>query len=242
MKITAGDMHFKALNSLVRDSVEEDVTIDNCIGQRYIGAASKGKIITINGTPGNALGCYLDGSEIYVYGNCQEATGDTMNEGKIYVFGNCGDATGYGMRGGALYIHGNSGYRSGIHMKSYQDKIPVIVIGGAAGSFLGEYQAGGKIIVLGMNTDSQKIVGNFCGTGMHGGKMYLRCSLSDLPHNLPKQVIAQEATKEDLAEIEEEMTEYSKVFKEDKKAIFDHTFVVITPNTKNPYKSLYTPC
>ena len=29
-------------------------------------------------------------------------------------------------------------------------KIPVMVIGGGAGSFLGEYQAGGVIIVLGL--------------------------------------------------------------------------------------------
>jgi glutamate synthase domain-containing protein 3 len=34
-------------------------------------------------------------------------------------------------------------------MKAYQDKIPILVIGGTAGSFLGEYQAGGLIIVLG---------------------------------------------------------------------------------------------
>lgn len=40
-------------------------------------------------------------------------------------------------------------------MKAYQDKQPVIVIGGRAGSFLGEYQAGGTILVLGQHTDGQ---------------------------------------------------------------------------------------
>jgi glutamate synthase domain-containing protein 3 len=34
-------------------------------------------------------------------------------------------------------------------MKAYEDDLPVLVIGGRAGSFLGEYQAGGIIIVLG---------------------------------------------------------------------------------------------
>lgn len=58
-----------------------------------------------------------------------------MNSGKIYVHGSCGDATGYAMRGGRILIEGNSGYRTGIHMKAYKDKLPVIVIGGAAGSF-----------------------------------------------------------------------------------------------------------
>lgn len=35
-------------------------------------------------------------------------------------------------------------------MKAYEEKVPVMVIGGSVGSFLGEYQAGGRIIVLGL--------------------------------------------------------------------------------------------
>lgn len=54
------------------------------------------------------------------------------------------------MRGGEIYVRGNAGYRAGIHMKAYRDKRPVMVIGGRTGSFLGEYQAGGYIIVLGL--------------------------------------------------------------------------------------------
>ncbi|MGN0551087.1 MAG: glutamate synthase [Acutalibacteraceae bacterium] len=240
MKIQADLMHFKALNDLVRDAEDTDIVIDNCTGQRYIASASKGQNITINGTPGNALGCYLNGSTLNVYGNTQEATGDTMNEGTIYVHGSCGDATGYGMRGGKIIIKGNSGYRTGIHMKSYKDKIPVIVIGGAAGSFLGEYQAGGVIVVLGMNTSADSIVGNFCGTGMHGGKMFLRCEENELPANLPKQVVVKKADEADLAEIDAYLDEYCEAFGEDKKAILDHSFCVLAPDTKNPYKQLYT--
>ncbi len=239
MKITAGSMHFKDLNSLVRQSQEKNITIYNCMGQRYIGAASNGKKITVKGTPGNALGCYLDGSDIIVHGNAQDATGDTMNTGRIIVHGNCGDTTGYGMRGGKIFARGDSGYRTGIHMKSYLDNPPVVVIGGAAGTFLGEYQAGGYIIVLGMNTKRKSIVGNFCGTGMHGGKMYLRCSLKDIPSSMPVQVKAEAATKEDMVEIDGYITEYCKLFKEDKEKILNHEFVVITPNSANPYHNLY---
>ena len=239
MNITAGAMHFKDLNGLVRESEEKNITIDNCMGQRYIGAASSGKKITINGTPGNALGCYLNGSDIIVNGNAQDATGDTMNTGRIIVKGNCGDTTGYGMRGGKIFAHGDSGYRTGIHMKSYIGNPPVVIIGGAAGTFLGEYQAGGYIIVLGMNTQKKSIVGNFCGTGMHGGKMYLRCSLDEIPDSMPAQVKAELATPEDIAEIDEYLDEYCKLLKEDKKKILDHQFVVITPNSANPYHNLY---
>ena len=44
-------------------------------------------------------------------------------------------------------------------MKAYKEKIPVMIIGGHTGSFLGEYQAGGIIIVLGINTVGKPIVG-----------------------------------------------------------------------------------
>lgn len=241
MNITANQMHYKDLNDQIRKTKDKTVLVDKCIGQRFIGAASSGKEITINGTPGNALGCYLDGSDIIVNGNAQDATGDTMNKGKIIIHGNCGDAAGYGMRGGEIYIQGDSGYRTGIHMKSYKDKKPIVVIGGAAGSFLGEYQAGGYIIVLGMNTDSEAIVGNFCGTGMHGGKIFLRCSLKDLPKSMPVQVIAHNATKEDLEEMAPYIEKYASFFKEDKNKILKDNFVVVIPNTKSPYKKLYTP-
>lgn len=239
MKITADLMHFQTLNDRIRETDDKRVTIDNCIGQRYIASGLSGKKITINGTPGNALGAYLNGCEITVNGNAQDATGDTMNDGAIYVHGSSGDATGYAMRGGKIFVKGDSGYRAGIHMKAYKDKIPVLVIGGRAGSFLGEYQAGGIIVVLGLGTDGvEPPVGYFCGTGMHGGKIFLRCE--NAPANLPKQVISRPATKEDLAEIDSLIGEYAKEFGLNKSELLDHAFTVLVPNTKNPYKQLYT--
>lgn len=240
MRIQADFMHYQTLNAMIRDSTHKEIIIDNCIGQRYIASALRDKTISINGTPGNALGCYLNGCTIHVYGNTQEATGDTMNSGTIYVHGSCGDGTGYAMRGGRILIQGDSGYRTGIHMKAYQDKLPVIVIGGAAGSFLGEYQAGGIIIVLGLNSASKSIVGNFCGTGMHGGKIYLRCTEKDLPPNLPEQVAAKPASEADIAAIKEYLEDYSTAFRADIAEIMAHSFYILEPDTKNPYRQLYT--
>ena len=114
MTIDAANMHFQTLNEQIREA-REDVTVDNCCGQRFIASGLKGKTITINGTPGNALGAYLDGASIVVHGNAQDATGDTMNSGEIVIHGNTGDAAGYAMRGGAIYVRGNAGYRAGIH-------------------------------------------------------------------------------------------------------------------------------
>ncbi len=239
MKITADLMHFKTMNETIRNTTDEQIIIDNCIGQRYIASGVSNKNIVINGTPGNALGAYLNGANITVYGNAQDATGDTMNDGTIFVHGSSGDATGYAMRGGKLYVKGNAGYRAGIHMKAYKNKIPVIIIGGKAGSFLGEYQAGGVIVVLGLENDGVDApVGNFCGTGMHGGKIFLRAK--NAPNDLPSQVVAHEATKEDLGEIEEYLSEYANEFNCSKEDLLNHKYIVLVPNSKNPYKQLYT--
>ena len=155
------------------------------------------------------------------------------------VYGSAGDATGYAMRGGKIYIKGNTGYRAGIHMKEYADLKPVMVIGGRAGSFLGEYRAGGVIVVLGQNDDGLPIVNNFCGTGMHGGKIYLRCD--SLPHKIPEQVCAQKIRGRDDAELSEIINDYCAHFDNVKpEALSDGDFFVLTPDGDNPYKRMYT--
>lgn len=238
MKINAEGMHFQKLNDMVRESVDKEVCIDACCGQRYIAAGMGGKSITINGVPGNALGAYLNGCGITVNGNAQDAAGDTMNDGEIVVHGSAGDAAGYAMRGGAIYIRDNVGYRAGIHMKAYNDKNPVLVVGGRAGSFLGEYQAGGVIIVLGLHSGGEPPMGYFCGTGMHGGRMYLRCSR--MPEGLPAQVSVRKADDGDMEQIRRYIDRYCLLFSADAAGIMSQDFYVLSPNTENPYKQLYT--
>lgn len=138
--IDAKELDYRSLNNKLREA-DDDCTLIHCCGQRFIAAGMSDKSITISGVPGNALGAYLNGASIMVQANAQDAVGDTMNAGQIIVHGSIGDAAGYAMRGGKIFVKGDAGYRAGIHMKAYQDKVPVMVIGGAAGSFLGEYQA-----------------------------------------------------------------------------------------------------
>ena len=238
MKINASGMHFRDLNEEIRHSSDKKIVIDNCLGQRYIGSGQNGKNIVINGTPGNALGSYLDGCSVIVNGNAQDATGDTMNDGAIVVHGNCGDACGYAMRGGRIFVSGSAGYRAGIHMKAYEDKVPVIVIGGSVGSFLGEYQAGGNIVILGLESGGAVPVGNFCATGMHGGKIFIRAD--EEVKNLPAQVTSRVADEEDLGEVKSYIEEFCKHFSKDFNEIMNARFYVLVPDTKNPYKQLYT--
>ena len=236
MVINATNLDYKQLNDQIR-SAGEGCQITNCCGQRFIAAGMSDCQIAIEGIPGNALGAYLNGASITTNANAQEAVGDTMNDGRIVIHGNAGDAAGYAMRGGQIFIKGNAGYRAGIHMKQYKEKVPVLVIGGRSGSFLGEYQAGGIIIVLGLNEDGHPIVGNFPGTGMHGGKMFLRGDLTGI--KFPSQVTATEATTEDMQLIEEYIDEYCSLFGYEKEKVLDERFTVITPDSKNPYKQMY---
>ena len=227
----------REINELIRTAKEESIILNNCLGQRFIGSGLGKKEISINGIPGNALGAYLNGASITVNGNAQDAVGDTMDSGEIVIHGSAGDAAGYSMRGGEIYIKNNAGYRAGVHMKEYKQKKPVIVIGGRAGSFLGEYQAGGIIIVLGLNSDGRPIVSNFPCTGMHGGKMFLRTKPESV--DFSGRVNVNKAEKEDLEEIKPYISNFCKEFGYDEKEILNSEFTLVTPDTKNPYKQMY---
>ena len=122
-------------------------------------------------------------------------------------------------------------------MKAYREKKPLLVVGGNAGSFLGEYQAGGTIIVLNLNGE-ENIVGNFCGTGMHGGKMYLRCEKP--PATVSEKVDVRIAGEADFRELYGPIEEFCSYFRYDPKVVLDHPFYVLEADTKNPYRQLYT--
>ena len=236
MLLDATDLDYAALNEKMKRCGEK-VQIRNCLGQRFIGAGLSGKDITVSGIPGNALGAYLNGAEITVHGNAQDAVGDTMNAGKIVIHGNIGDAAGYAMRGGEIFVQGNAGYRAGIHMKEYGEKVPVLVIGGCAGSFLGEYQAGGVIMVLGLNRGDRRIVHNFPCTGMHGGKLILRGDCADV--TFPGQISTRAPTDAEHILIRKYVTEYCGLFGADLKEVLRSPFTVVTPDSANPYKQMY---
>ncbi len=235
MTLDVKNIEFKELNEKLRES-NSSVTLEGCCGQRFIACGMKDKSITIEGIPGNALGAYLNGASITVNGNAQDAVGDTMNDGEIIIHGNIGDAAGYAMRGGKIFVKGNAGYRAGIHMKEYKEKVPLMIIGGSTGSFLGEYQAGGIIVVLGLGTDG-KLVSNFPCTGMHGGKVFFRGEVQKSA--FPKNVCLSPATAKDLECIKEQISEFAHIFGYDKEQILNSQFTVATPDSNNPYKQMY---
>lgn len=240
--IDAKDVYYRLLNKRIRDLVEQgetDFELINVNGQRYIGGGiTKGVNITINGVPGNDLASFMDGPNIVVMNNAQDAIGNTMNSGKVVVHGNAGDVLGYGMRGGKIFIRGEVGYRVGIHMKSYKDQIPVIIAGEFARDFFGEYMAGGILILLGLNRKKdQPIVGDYCGTGMHGGVMYIRGEVD--PYQCGAEVGMAELNADDKTTLERLLAEYCKDLNIDYDMVMKEPFVKLYPKTLRPYGRLY---
>lgn len=241
--IDASGIHYRRLNESIREALtrgKKNIKLINVNGQRYIGDGLSGSdvTITIDGVPGNDLAAFMNGPTIVVNGNVQDGVANTMNDGKIYIHGHAGDILGYGMRGGSVFVRGNVGYRVGIHMKGYHDQVPSIVAGGCAGDFFGEYMAGGILVLLGLNcTDEKDLVGDFCGTGIHGGVIFLRADVER--HKLGMEVGVVEPDERDRALLEELVGEYCRVFGADINDVFSKPFVKLYPYSSRPYGRLY---
>lgn len=243
MKIDAQGIYYKDLNLKVRDAVAagaEEIELDNVNGQYFIGdGINKPVTITINGVPGNDLAAFMNGATIIVNENAQDNIGNTMNAGKVVVHGHAGDVLGYGMRGGKLHIKKDVGYRVGIHMKSYHENKPVLIAGGKAGDFFGEYMAGGVLILLGMFSDDPNKAkhGYLFGTGMHGGTIYVRGGVDE--SRLSKEVGVFELDANDKAELEGLLTAYCADFALKLSDVMAEPFVKILPKSKRPYGNMY---
>jgi glutamate synthase domain-containing protein 3 len=241
MRIDAQGLYYKELNGLIHQAVESKkrtIILDNVNGQRYIGSGLSGDVkITIKGVPGNDLAAFMDGPTITVLGNGQDGISNSMNSGKVVIHGDAGDIVGYSMRGGRIYIKGDVGYRVGIHMKSYRDQLPLLIVGGMARDFFGEYMAGGILILLGLNKDAQPILGNYIGTGMHGGMIYIRGRVEE--YQLGREAESFPLDKEDRNLLRKYLQEYSQVFSLDLKEILKEDFLKLLPRSSRPYGQIY---
>jgi len=161
-----------------------------------------------------------------------------MNSGEIVIHGHAGDIVGLSARGGKIFVRDGVGYRAGIHMKEYRDKKPVLVIGGTAQDFLGEYMAGGIIVILGRNHGSSTThQAKFVGTGMHGGAIYLRGKINE--NQLGKEVGIAPLQENDYLELHKYVNEYATHFGCEVEDILDKDFVKLFPRWLRPYGRLY---
>ena len=240
VEIDAESVYYRQLNAQLRELASDGVArikLYNICGQRYIGTDLNRQIdIEIKGTPGNDLGAFMNGPRITVYGNAQDGCGNTMDNGEIIVHGHAGDITGLSARGGKIFIRDYVGYRAGIHMKEYKDKKPSLVIGDTAQDFLGEYMAGGILVLLGLNGEEYRA--KFIGTGMHGGVIYLRGNVDD--YQLGKEVAIARLDEEDNNVVKDLVGQFATHFGYDAGEIMKGEFIKLYPRNKRPYGRLYT--
>jgi glutamate synthase domain-containing protein 3 len=240
--IDATGVYYRELNTRLRETIcngVQKIELYHVCGQRYIGTGLDRPVdIEIFGTPGNDLGAFMNGPRITVRGNAQDCCGNTMNSGEIIIHGHAGDIIGLSARGGKIFVREDVGYRAGIHMKEYGDKKPVLVIGGTAQDFLGEYMAGGTLILLGLNLkEGETHRANFIGTGMHGGVIYLRGCVHDF--QLGKEVGSAELERSDYQILKELVGEFAASFGYDAEEILKHRFTKLFPRWLRPYGRLY---
>ena len=238
--LDARGLSYRALNEQLDAAVTAGATaarLVNVYGQRYIGTNLQRRVrIDIEGVPGNDLGAFMDGPEIHVHGDAQDGCGNTMNSGLLAIHGSAGDILGHSMRGGAVFVRDDVGYRVAIHMKAYEDVRPTVVIGGTAQHFLGEYMAGGVLLVLGRRLPPGAIhPARYVGTGMHGGVIYLR----GRPNQafLGKEVGLAPITDADRALLGELVGQYNALFGLHVSA--DDEYTKLIPQSKRPYGQIY---
>jgi len=110
------------------------------------------------------------------------------------------------------------------------------MVGGVAQDFLGEYMAGGTLIVLGLTLkDDENYKARYVGTGMHGGVLYIRGTVS----NVGKEVKVTDADENDLKTIAASVKEFCSYFGTDYAQIMSKKFYKIAPASHRPYGRIY---
>ncbi len=159
-----------------------------------------------------------------------------MNAGEIIVHGHAGDTIGLSARGGKILVRDDVGYRAGIHMKEYQETKPKLVIGGTAQDFVGEYMAGGILVLLGLNGRKEQGA-NFIGTGMHGGVIYLRGGVES--YQLGREVGTAALEETDWRILKELLDEFTAHFGGEAGKMKKQDFIKLLPLWLRPYGKIY---
>ena len=158
------------------------------------------------------LGCAMpEGKRLEIHGTPGNDLACYMDGGSIEVFGNAQDQVGNTMNGGEVVIHGRCG---------------------DAGSFLGEYQAGGIIVLMGH-------AGAYLATGMHGGVIYLAHPLAQ--QDVRAGLVQEPVDADDLAVLAPLLDEYARLFDGERAlpSIPPEAFSRLRPESSRPYGSAY---
>ncbi|MGH0052801.1 MAG: hypothetical protein ACQ5SW_05350 [Sphaerochaetaceae bacterium] len=93
-------------------------------------------------------------------------------------------------------------------------------------------------MVFVLDQERKAPIGYFCGTGMHGGTIYLRCDT--LPQRLPPQVTVRDEGKADKEYLTKRLGEYCSLFKLVIEQLLAFHFFGLSANSTTPYRMMYT--
>ncbi|MEM4189841.1 MAG: hypothetical protein QW544_04945 [Candidatus Caldarchaeum sp.] len=181
--VDAKGLGYSQVNSMIRKLFEKgirDVKVVNVNGHRYLGInVPQGCRLKLYGTAGNCLANFNKHGEIIVYGSAQDDVGDAMYGGRVVIHGDARDVVGQALQGGEIFVRGSVGNRAAIQMREFKESRPYLIVGGRADDYLGEYMAGGVVMVLGIDSMDLDtcLVGRYMATGMVGGRIYVRGSV-----------------------------------------------------------------
>jgi glutamate synthase domain-containing protein 3 len=114
-----------------------------------------------------------------------------------------------------------------------------MVIGGTSKDYLGEYMAGGTIIVLDLNRQSDRSpVGMHLGAGIHGGRIFIRGKVEE--HQLGPGAVVDQVDGEDAPELEALISDFEQAFKTRVPRDWEE-WVKVSPASSRPFSGHYDP-
>jgi glutamate synthase domain-containing protein 3 len=122
-------------------------------------------------------------------------------------------------------------------MKSYREQVPVIVVGGRAGDFFGEYMAGGVMVLLGRGGPDRPLVGDYLGTGMHGGTIYVYGEVAE--SQMGSEVRCFDLEDSDREFLDGILAEFASDLQTDLSDIGTDAFLKLRPFSHRPYGNMY---
>ena len=140
---------------------------------------------TYYGTLGSHGGSYTDGEGTFeAVGSLQDNCFEASSVRRVVCHANAGMMLGNAFQGERFFHRGSVDSRAFQQLRPKGEREPVVVIGETAGQYLGKMQSGGTIFVLGLEHLAREdvdtpIVGEFLGTGMVRGKIYVRSYVID---------------------------------------------------------------
>lgn len=167
------------------------ISVPNSVGPTITGKPNQFAGDTINdhqqytGILGTFGGSYSNGDgTLELFGSMQDNCFEASSLARVLCHGNASMMLGNAFQGRQFFVRGSVDSRAFQQLRPKDGHTPVAIVGETAGQYLGKMMSGGVIMALGLQHLGREdvdtpIVGEFVGTGMVGGRIFVRGHLID---------------------------------------------------------------